>query len=120
MKEWKETGVQYYLNSRTRQQMPLYYQLFEDYQHNADLLNIKKAISSLHIPILLCHGTKDEAVPVAKAYELKEANPSAELFLIDSDHVFGRKHPWTEKDLPGTMQQVVDKTIQFFKQPSLA
>ncbi len=116
MKEWKETGVQYYLNSRTRQQMPLYYQLFEDYQQNVDRLDIKKAISSLHIPILLCHGTKDEAVPVSKAYELKEANPSAELFLVDSDHVFGRKHPWTEKGLPDPMQQVVDKTIRFFQQ----
>jgi dienelactone hydrolase len=116
MLQWKETGVQYYLNSRTRQQMPLYYQLYEDYQNNSDQLNIKKAISSLQIPVLICHGTKDEAVPVDKAYELEEANPGAELFLVDSDHVFGRRHPWTDESLPAPMQQVVDRMIDFFRE----
>lgn len=96
MGEWKQTGVQYYLNSRTKQQMPLYYQLHEDYINNTERLDIIKAMSNLTIPVLICHGTKDEAVPVAKAQQLKEANPSAEIFLVESDHVFGRKHPWTE------------------------
>ena len=31
MQQWKETGVEYYTNSRTKQEMPLYYQLYEDY-----------------------------------------------------------------------------------------
>ena len=69
----------------------------------------------LPIPLLLCHGTNDEAVQVANAYKLKEAAQEAELFLIDSNHVFGRKHPWLEKILPQPMQAVVDKTIQFFR-----
>ena len=30
LNEWKDSGVQYYLNGRTKQQMPLYYQLYED------------------------------------------------------------------------------------------
>jgi uncharacterized protein len=114
MNEWKQTGVQYYLNGRTKQQMPLYYQLHEDYVNNTERLNLLKAMSSLSIPVLICHGTKDEAVPVSKAHHLKEANPSAELFLVESDHVFGRKHPWAGINLPGPMQQVVDKTIEFF------
>jgi uncharacterized protein len=114
MNEWKQTGVQYYLNGRTKQQMPLYYQLHEDYINNTERLNVLKAMSRLSIPVLICHGTKDEAVPVSKAHQLKEANPAAELFLVESDHVFGRKHPWTESNLPGPMQQVVDKTIAFF------
>jgi uncharacterized protein len=114
MNEWKQTGVQYYLNSRTKQQMPLYYQLHEDYLKNTERLNILKAMGSLSIPVLICHGTKDEAVPVSKAYQLQEANPSAALFLVESDHVFGRKHPWTESHLPQPMQQVVERTIEFF------
>jgi fermentation-respiration switch protein FrsA (DUF1100 family) len=114
MNEWKQTGVQHYLNSRTKQQMPLKYQLYEDYINHNERLDILKAINSLNIPVLICHGTKDEAVPVAKAHQLKEAQPDAELFLVDSDHVFGRKHPWTEPSLPEPMQQIVDKTISFF------
>jgi uncharacterized protein len=120
MKEWKATGVQYYLNGRTNQQMPIYYQLYEDHCNNAERLNIIKAISSLRIPVLICHGTKDEAVPVEKAGELQQAQPSAALFLVSSDHVFGRKHPWTEENLPTAMQEVVDRTISFFQQQSLA
>lgn len=115
IEHWKETGVDHYTNSRTKQQMPLYYQLYEDYQANQERLNIVKAISGLSIPILICHGTNDEAVSVEKAYQLKQALAHAELFLVESDHVFGRKHPWTESHLPEAMQAVVDKTISFFK-----
>lgn len=115
MDEWKKTGVQYYLNGRTKQEMPLYYQLHEDYLLNKTRLNIQASMKVLRIPVLICHGTKDEAVPVEKAYLLKQAKPDAELFLVESDHVFGRKHPWTEPSLPAAMQSVVNYTIAFFK-----
>ena len=112
--EWKQTGVRYYLNGRTGQQMPLYFQLYEDYCNNAGRLNIAEAIKHVDVPVLICHGTKDEAVPVEKAELLKKAQPKAELFLIESDHVFGRKHPWTQPHLPPAMQDVLERTISFF------
>jgi uncharacterized protein len=116
LSEWKQTGVQYYLNGRTKQQMPLHYQLYEDYQNNNDRLDVQKAISKLNIPVLVCHGTKDEAVKVENAYLLKEHNPTAEVFIVESDHVFGRKHPWTGNHLPEAMQEVIDRTISFFSE----
>lgn len=115
MAKWKETGVDYYTNSRTKQQMPLYYQLYEDYQNNHERLDILKSVSHLQIPLLICHGINDEAVPVEKAHLLKAATKNAELFLVESDHVFGRRHPWPHHHLPKPMQQVVDKTILFFQ-----
>jgi dienelactone hydrolase len=116
IQHWKETGVDYYINSRTKQQLPLYYQLYEDFQNNKERLNIIHALKKLNVPLLICHGTEDEAVPVANAHLLHQAASNAELFLVPSDHVFGRKHPWTEKFLPEAMQAVVRKTIDFFKQ----
>jgi len=116
IQKWKETGVDYYTNSRTGQQMPLYFQLYEDYQQNKERLDILNKVRHLTIPLLICHGTNDEAVPVEKAHQLKPAAPSAELFLVESDHVFGRKHPWTHPDLPAPMQEVVHRTIRFFGQ----
>jgi uncharacterized protein len=116
MSEWKTTGVQYYTNSRTNQQMPLYYQLYEDYVNHATQFDIEKAIGNLSIPILICHGTNDTAVPIEKAYALKEWQPAAILFTVDSDHVFGRKHPWLTDELPKAMQDVSDATISFLKQ----
>lgn len=118
LEEWKRTGVQYVLNSRTRQEMPLYYQLYEDFQNNKDRLDIKAAVQRLTVPLLICHGTHDEAVSIINAYELHKTAKDAELFEVDSDHVFGRKHPWTEEVLPPAMQQVVDTTIRFFKKIS--
>ncbi|RYF86391.1 MAG: alpha/beta fold hydrolase, partial [Chitinophagaceae bacterium] len=81
LKQWKTTGVDYYINSRTKQQLPLYYQLLEDYQNNKERLNILAAVQQLKIPLLICHGTSDEAVPVQKAHLLKQAAKNAELFL---------------------------------------
>jgi uncharacterized protein len=114
LEQWKTVGVDYTMNSRTKQQMPVYYQLYLDYQNNQDRLDILGAVQRLQVPLLICHGTKDEAVPVEKAHEIHKAAKNSELFLLDSDHVFGRKHPWTEPTLPEAMQQVVDKTISFF------
>lgn len=113
IKTWEEAGVQYYTNTRTNQQMPLYYQLFEDFQKNQQTLSIEKAIKKLHIPILICHGSIDISVPVEKAYELKAWQPLAELFIIESNHVFDRKHPWVMNYLPDAMKSVVMKTIEF-------
>ena len=113
--EWKNTGVAYTMNSRTKQELPLYFQLYENFQHNAQRLNIQAAIKKLNIPVLLCHGTKDEGVPIEKAKDLKAWQPKAQLFLVESDHVFGRKHPWFESELPVPMQAVVNKSISFLK-----
>ncbi len=113
--KWKQTGVEYYVNGRTKQQMPLYYQLHQDYLNNEQRLSIKAALQHLIIPMLICHGTKDEAVPVEKAQQLKHWKPDAELFLVESDHVFGRKHPWTQTSLPAAMQEVVNMSMEFLK-----
>ena len=115
LEEWKRSGVQYYTNSRTKQELPMYYQLYEDYTNNTDKLNIQEAAKNLSIPVLICHGSADTAVPVQKAYDLKSWFPLAQLFIVESDHVFGRSHPWTEDNLPGPMQAVVDKSISFLK-----
>lgn len=115
MQQWKDTGVQYYTNSRTKQQMPLFYQLYKDYIQNQEKLDIKKAISSLNIPLLICHGTLDNAVPVEKAFELQSWQTKAQIFTVESDHVFGRSHPWISNGLPVAMQAVVKASLQFLK-----
>ena len=114
IKEWELTGVQYTTNARTNQQMPLYYQLYQNYQLNKERLNIKKSIAQLKIPVLICHGSFDLSVPVETALELKECQPAAELFIVESNHVFDRRHPWIMTYLPDAMEEVLNKTIHFF------
>jgi dienelactone hydrolase len=114
MAEWKATGVQFITNSRTGQELPLNYQLYEDYLENSERLDVQAAIARVHIPVLICHGTEDTSVPISSAYALYAAQPAAELYTVSSDHVFGRRHPWTEPAPPPAMQQVMDKTLAFF------
>ena len=115
MKEWQTKGVQYITNKRTNQQLPIYYQLYENYIDFQKRLDIEKNIQNISIPILICHGTKDEAVPYHAAEKLKEWQPKATLFLLESDHVFDRKHPWFDTSLPPAMQTVVNESILFLK-----
>lgn len=115
MMEWQDTRVQHIPNKRTNQLMPLYFQLYENYRDNVERLDIEKAMKKLNIPILICHGTKDEAVPFYAAENLKKWQPKAQLFTIESDHVFGRKHPWLEPNLPIAMQTIVNESISFLK-----
>lgn len=116
MEVWKKDGVAFYPNSRTGQQMPMYYQLFEDFKHHKEELDIMRAMKGLEIPVLICHGTSDTSVSVDKALTLQQMNPAAELFTLDTDHVFGRKHPWTSGILPEPMQKVVKKTFSFLQE----
>jgi uncharacterized protein len=111
--EWKSTGVQYYTNSRTKQQMPLYYQLYEDYVQNKSMLHIENNIKKLTIPLLICHGTLDSSVSIEKAYDLQNWYAAATLFTLESNHVLDRTHPYYKKDLPAAMNAVMEKTIQF-------
>lgn len=115
MEQWKASGVEYYLNGRTQQHMPLHYQLYEDYISHESRLDILQAASTIRVPFLLCHGTEDTGVSVESAYDLQKSNPQAQLLLVHSDHVFGRKHPWTEATLPDAMQEVLDRNIAFFR-----
>jgi len=113
--DWQETGIAYYNNGRTGQQMPMKYQLREDFLHNAERLDVCQAISKLTIPVLICHGEDDTAVPVEDAKALHNCLPGSELWQIKTDHVFGRKHPWPGKDLPEATKLLVAKTLDFIK-----
>lgn len=113
--KWEKEGVAFYHNGRTQQELPLYYQLHQDFEKNYAELDIMAAAGKLKIPFLICHGTEDTSVPLSAAKELQEAS-GGELFILETDHVFGRKHPWESNALPEAMKKLVEKTIHFFRQ----
>ncbi len=115
IEQWKTTGVEYYHNGRTKQDLPLYYQLFEDFKNNKDQLDILSAAAAIDIPFLISHGTEDSSVPFSAAEEIKAASKNAEIFSVASDHVFGRMHPYEQHVLPQPMQEVVTNSINFFE-----
>ena len=116
MRDWQENGVQYVINGRTGQRLPMYWQMYEDFFANKDKLDIPAAVKSLNIPQLIIHGTDDPAVDHKGALELKDWNSSAELITLEgAGHTFGGKHPWTDDNLADDMQKAVDATINFIR-----
>lgn len=116
LQEWKEKGVQYVYNGRTKQNMPLYYQLIEDLEKNFSRLNIPNAVRNLRTPALILHGTDDETLPVSMAHDIKASNPSFELKIIEgANHTFGGYHPYFEEKLPENLLCVAEEIAKFFK-----
>jgi len=111
---WKETGVTHILNARTGQQMPVYLDVYEDYQARQPQLNIADAMQRLTQPCLIIHGDADASIPVQAAQQLQAWNPSAEVLVLPgADHVFGAQNPWTEAELPPHTQQATEFAIAF-------
>lgn len=116
LEKWKKEGVIYIPNGRTLQQMPMYYQYYEDFVLNKERLDIQQAAANIKVPWLIVHGDNDNVVPIQDAKNLNELNPNSELLVIENgDHTFGGMHPWTEDELPDDAKLVLEKSILFLK-----
>ncbi|OKL40219.1 alpha/beta hydrolase family protein [Pontibacter flavimaris] len=116
MEQWKEKGVQYVPNARTGMQMPLYYQIVENFIENKYRLDIPSVVRRLQQPLLLLHGEQDETLPTQMAHDLKTWKPDAELHLLpEADHSFGGKHPYEQDELPEAARAAADLSIDFFR-----
>jgi pimeloyl-ACP methyl ester carboxylesterase len=116
MEQIKKQGVIFVPNARTNQQMPIYWQMYQDYFDNLERLHIPTRFKALDIPILIVHGTADETVPFSAAEELCNWNSNALLLAVENaNHNFGAKHPWHESEMPSDLKFVIDKSIAFIK-----
>lgn len=116
LESWKKNGVYYVLNGRTRQEMPHYYQFYEDFEQNIHRFDVERATEMAKAYVLVIHGTDDESVSVKNAEHLHILNPNSELFLVENaDHTFGSKEPWTENSLPEHLTTVTEKCIEFIQ-----
>lgn len=116
LEEWKKNGVKYVLNGRTKQQMPHYYQFYEDFKANETRLHIESAEKRLTIPHLIIHGDNDTSVKIYEAHQLHKWKPNSILKIIEgADHVFNTKHPWEHKNLSQELKTVTNSIIEFLK-----
>lgn len=114
LQEWKDKGVSYVLNGRTKQKMPHYFSFYEDFIKNEINLTISNAAKNIRVPHLIIHGDKDEVVSIDEANRLNSFNPKAQKeIILDANHTFGSKHPWNKNLLPDSLREVVYKTINF-------
>ena len=113
---WKKSGVAYIFNSRTNQNMPLFYQFYEDCITNKKRIDIENACRNLNLPHLAIHGTDDPTVDIKDVNDLKNWNPKTIVHKIkDANHVFGASHPFNEKCFPSHFIKVLEKTFEFLE-----
>ncbi|SDI16090.1 Prolyl oligopeptidase family protein [Chryseobacterium taeanense] len=115
--QWKKEGVYYVLNGRTKQEMPHYFQFYEDYEKDIHRFDVERATEMAKVHFLIIHGTSDESVNVKNAEHLHILHPNSELYLIENaDHTFGAREPWEKNELPLYLREVTEKCIMFIKE----
>jgi dipeptidyl aminopeptidase/acylaminoacyl peptidase len=115
--KWQQAGVYYVLNGRTKQEMPHYYQFYEDFEKDHHRFDVERAAEMAKAHVLIIHGTNDESVSMKNAEHLHILNPLSELLLIENaNHTFGAKEPWEESDLPQDLSIVTEKCIEFINE----
>lgn len=113
IQKWKENGFEFIENKRTKQSLPLHFQLYEDFLNHQEEYNIENAIKTLNIPIQMAHGTQDEAVPFVVFLKFQKWKPQAKFIQVESNHTFGRVHPNLHNEIPEPCRYVIQKNIQF-------
>ena len=117
LEQWRKDGVWNILNGRTKQQMPLYFQLYESTVENKDWLDVQAALTQLDKPLLIVHGSDDPAVPVFAAEQLQSWKKDAQLHIIKgANHVFGGSHPFSDSQLPEHSRELVEECLRFLRE----
>lgn len=117
MEEWKNSGVMYSENARTKQQMPHYYQFYEDYRTNEQRFSVQYAAQHLDKPLLIVQGSNDDAVKDKEAFLLSEWCKNSQLEILEgANHTFGASEPWKDKELPSHLSRATSLMTEFFKQ----
>jgi pimeloyl-ACP methyl ester carboxylesterase len=116
LEQWKNEGVKYVLNGRTKQNMPHFYQFYEDFIQNKERLDVQKATENLTIPHLIIHGDNDTSVLINEAESLKKWNPNSQFEIIENaNHVFNVSHPWKEKTVSKELAETIRFCVDFLK-----
>lgn len=111
---WRAIGHSEIRNSRTGQILPLYTDVLDDIERNADQLDIEAAATRISVPWLIVHGMNDESVAFNEAEALKSASlrPDTRLLPIqDGGHTFGATHPW--RSATPQLETVFDSTLEW-------
>jgi uncharacterized protein len=111
---WRAAGQTQIQNTRTGQILPLYTDVLDDIDQNAESLNIEDAAGRITIPWLIIHGTEDESVGFSEAEALKAASQRKKTRLLAVErggHTFGATHPW--RSATPQLDTVFDATVEW-------
>lgn len=113
--QWRVNGVRYEKNTRTQQLMPINFTYYTDYLENKERLDIQSYSQKNKLPVLHFHGSQDEAVLLEEGLRLASWTKGKLIILEDSNHTFETTHPWNQRILTQSLQQIVEKSNIFLE-----
>lgn len=116
LEDWEREGVFYSENKRTGQQMPHFYQFYEDYKANEDRFNIQYAVQHVGKPFLIIEAGADETVKANESELLHQWAKDSDYVKIEgAGHTFGAKEPWQSPEMPEQLEMATDEIIKFLQ-----
>jgi pimeloyl-ACP methyl ester carboxylesterase len=117
--EWRRSGTLEIVNQRTGERLPLATDILDDFERNAERLNVLAAAAAIRAPWLVVHGAADESVPASDARDLAARAPQSRLFIAaNAGHTFGIKHPWSGST--PQFDQVLEASVDWFSRHLVA
>ncbi len=115
---WQKNGITYITNTRTHQEMPMKWLIYEEYLAHKVSYDIIIAARKLDKPALIIHGTDDQSVPFSSAEKLAEACKHAIFIKVDNQgHTFGAQHPMVSLvEATEAFWLVLDNTLEFLEE----
>jgi len=108
--EWRADGRAWVLNQRTGQRMPIDVAFLEDLEQNRDQLDVPTMAARIKAPWIILHGSDDMTVWPGEAQNLRRANPTARVEVIQgAGHTFEVAHPFRGPTLQ--LEQALDFTV---------
>ena len=99
---WRARGRTEIRNARTGQILPLYTDVLDDIEQNAETLDIEAAAARIRVPWLIIHGTEDESV------RFNEARVLAAASRLQEDQIAGcrARRPYLRGNAPVALSHV--------------
>ena len=114
--EWKNKGVRFVKNGRTKQELPQYFNLYEDFEKNKSKYNLESLCKKYLKPISHFHGLEDTSVLPENAVQLASWSKGNLNMMKETNHVFGSRHPWLESKMPDSLEELCFYTHQFISE----
>ena len=114
--KWESSGVSYVQNGRTKQMMPLYYQFYESFIKNKELLDLPRQCKKIQQKVLIIHGEDDRSVSFSEAKFLDDLIPFSILVPIkNTNHTFGAYHPYKSFEIPNGLKLAIEASVKFLR-----
>ena len=115
LEKWKEKGFYTVKNSRTEQDMPHKYALYEDWLENKDALDIEFKARNIKVPTLHIHGDADDSVSLTESEALGLWTGGKLIIVNKANHTFNTYQPYLEEDMPNKLHEACVLSLQFIE-----